>query len=707
MSDGVLAFAWPAARVGEAMLALCRAAKLGPNEAATLPHLDLASAGDRQSIGAIVEGLAELLRVEAEPVDAPYREVEPLLRGSGPALLLLPGDAPCRMLVLLGHRGEQLLVLTPEQGERRVPLAAVRAALCAPIEAPLAASVDRLLDAARVPPARRVEARAAMMRERLGPARIGGAWMLRRCPGAPLRDELHAARFGPRLVGLAAARVTEYGLGLLTWWTVGEGALSGRLDPGYLLAAGLLLLSQVPFRTLAASIQGRMAIDAGAILKRRLLAGALSLAPEEVRGEGAGALLGRVIESDAVESLSLGAGFEGLTALIELCVATLLLALGAGGGLSLSLLALWVALVIATQLHAYRRRRRWTEARVSMTRDLVERLVGHRTRAAQQPPERWHDGEDAAATRYLDLSRAMDGASLVPSSLLPRAFLVAGVAALAPSFVSGSASTASLALGLGATLLAYRAIARLSGGASSLAGAAIAWEKVQPLFDAAARTEPASDPLLGLASRVSVATLVDARELSFRYKPAGRKVLDHLSLQIAPGDRLLLEGSSGGGKSTLGALLAGLRAPSSGILLLAGLDRPTLGGAGFRRFVASAPQFHENHVLSGTFSFNLLMGRAWPPSPGDLQEALAICEELDLGPLLERMPAGLEQMVGETGWQLSHGEKSRLYIARALLQRAELVILDESFGALDPQTLERALRCVLACARTLLVIAHP
>jgi ATP-binding cassette subfamily B protein len=71
------------------------------------------------------------------------------------------------------------------------------------------------------------------------------------------------------------------------------------------------------------------------------------------------------------------------------------------------------------------------------------------------------------------------------------------------------------------------------------------------------------------------------------------------------------------------------------------------------------------------------------------------------------MPAGLQQMVGESGWQLSHGERSRLYIARALLQQADLLILDESFGALDPGNLQRALRCVLQRAPTLLVIAHP
>ncbi len=101
------------------------------------------------------------------------------------------------------------------------------------------------------------------------------------------------------------------------------------------------------------------------------------------------------------------------------------------------------------------------------------------------------------------------------------------------------------------------------------------------------------------------------------------------------------------------------------------------------------------------------MGRHGPPRPGDMEGAEAICRELGLGELLERMPAGLLQMVGESGWQLSHGERSRLYIARALLQNTDLVILDESFAALDPETLSQAMQCVLRRAATLLVIAHP
>src|SRR5262249_60533434 len=94
-------------------------------------------------------------------------------------------------------------------------------------------------------------------------------------------------------------------------------------------------------------------------------------------------------------------------------------------------------------------------------------------------------------------------------------------------------------------------------------------------------------------------------------------------------------------------------------------NRFAMGLDGIRRWAVLAPQFQETFVLAETFAFNLLMGRGWPPGPGDMEEAEVLCRELGLGPLLDRMPAGLLQMVGESGWQLSHGERSRLFLARA------------------------------------------
>jgi ATP-binding cassette subfamily B protein len=490
-------------------------------------------------------------------------------------------------------------------------------------------------------------------------------------------------------------------------------ALRGRLDRGWLLAWALLLLTLVPFRCIATGTQGLLAIGAGGLLKQRLLHGALRLEPEEIRHQGAGQLLGRVIESEAIESLALSGGLLGLAAGIELVLAAAVLGVGAGGGLHAFLLLGWVGLTVLTGVRYFRYRRRWTEERLGMTHDLVERMVGHRTRLAQEVRERWHDGEDQALDAYVERSRAMDSRAALLVALVPRGWLVLGLLGLAPAFVSGHGSPAALAVGLGGILLAYQALKKLATSLSHLAGAAIAWEQAAPLFYAAARPEVRGSPALAFASGPRVDGSLDERpllvahDLIFRYRDRGEPVLRGLSLQVFGGDRLLLEGPSGSGKSTLASLLIGLRLPQSGLLLLNGLDRPTLGAQGWRQRVVAAPQFHENHVLTGTLAFNLLMGRHWPPTLAEVQEAEALCHELGLGALLQRMPAGLLQMVGESGWQLSHGEQSRLYVARALLQGADLIILDESFAALDPETLRRVLCCVLTRASTLLVIAHP
>ena len=185
------------------------------------------------------------------------------------------------------------------------------------------------------------------------------------------------------------------------------------------------------------------------------------------------------------------------------------------------------------------------------------------------------------------------------------------------------------------------------------------------------------------------------------------KAIRGVSLQVGARDRVLLQGPSGGGKSTLGTLLSACRTPESGLLLLGGLDPATLGHAEWRRRVVFVPQFHENHVLMGSFAFNALMGRGWPPTGQDLRDAERVCRGLGLGPVLDRMPGGIFQVVGETGWQLSHGERSRLFVARAVLQRPDVLILDESFAALDPETLRSTLEYLFESDAALVAIAHP
>jgi ATP-binding cassette subfamily B protein len=451
-----------------------------------------------------------------------------------------------------------------------------------------------------------------------------------------------------------------------------------------------------------------LAIDVGGLLKQRLLAGALCLDPEDIRHQGAGQLLGRVMESEAVESLAIGTGLLGFISVVELGMAALVLGAGARGGEHALWLLGWVVISGAVAWLYHRRRRGWTRARIEMTHDLIERIVGHRTRLAQERRDRWHEGEDQSIERYFHASKDLDRAQILLTTLIPRGWLLLGILTLAPTVFTGMGSSAALAVSMGGVLIAHRALRTLSAGFSQLSGALIAWEQIRPLYEAAAREEIV--PPAGFSSKPdakSEPVLLEAHRIVYHYPSRAEASLQGLDLRICPGDRVLVEGPSGSGKSTLASMLAGLRVPRQGLLLLGGLDRPTLGVEGWRRRVVMAPQFHENHVLTGTFGFNLLMGRRWPPRPGDLEEAEAICRELGLGEVLDRMPSGFRQTIGETGWQLSHGEKSRLYIARALLQGADLVLLDESFAALDPETLRRAMSCVLARGNTLLVIAHP
>jgi ATP-binding cassette subfamily B protein len=398
---------------------------------------------------------------------------------------------------------------------------------------------------------------------------------------------------------------------------------------------------------------------------------------------------------------------------IELSMAVILLGLVPGSGLLLGVLLDWGGLTALIGWRVLRQRQAWTAARLSLTHDLVERLVGHRTRLAQEAQAHWYDGEDQAVAHYLALARRMDQTTTVLLALVPRGWMLLGMLGVTPALLTGATTPATLAVQLGGVFLAATAYKKLATGIWHLAGAVIAWQHVAPLVSAAARSDLATAPSLLPVPAASpgvpgtTAPVLEAHDLVFHYRARSAPVLHGCSLRLWPGERLLLEGPSGGGKSTLATLLLGVRQPDAGLVLLGGLDRHTLGTAGWRRRLVAAPQFHDNHVFSGTVAFNLLLGRRWPPLPADLAHAETLCRALGLGALLDRMPAGLLQMVGDTGWQLSQGERSRFYIARTLLHGADCLILDESFAALDPETLQQVMQCVLERAPTLVVIAHP
>ncbi len=713
MTQPLIDLGWPAARLGEALEALALQSGLGAGGAAAPAPVAPRSAAAEEQLGPWIEAAARWLGCEAEAVQTPYGEVEDLVAAAAPALVRLPGPGTPVFLALFAGKRGRVAILTPERRVVRRPAAEIRAALCREVEGPIAGEVEQFLAEAGLRGRRRPWVRRVLFRQLLVNTRVGGCWLLRPAGAAGLGSQARETRLPRLLFILLCAHAAGYGLWVLSWWLLGSLSLHGRLAPSWLAAWMLLLATLIPCRLAATVAGGLLSIHGGSVLKRRLLVGALKLEPDEVRHLGVGRLLGRVIESEVLETMALTGGFLGLTAVLELGLAAVVLGAGAGSGLHVALLG---GTVLATGLLALgylRRRRCWTEERVDLTNDLVERMVGHRTRLAQQPRGQWNAGEDQALERYFRASASLDRLGVALQVLVPRGWFLVALLGLAPVFVGGASVTA-LAVSVGGIVLAYRALRGLGEGLDRLTAAWIAWQRIGPLWRAARRPEPIGQPRFAGASvpgeprgRRSGQPLLDVHDLVFRYRDRGEAILQGASLRVHAGDRLLLEGPSGGGKSTLAALLAGGRVPEAGLLLCNGLDRETLGAEGWRRRVVLAPQYHENHVLMGTFAFNVLLGRGWPPRPNDLEEAERVCRALDLGPLLDRMPAGMQQVVGETGWQLSHGEKSRLYIARAILQGGEVLLLDESFAALDPPTLRRTLAFVLEKAPTVLVIAHP
>jgi ATP-binding cassette subfamily B protein len=515
---------------------------------------------------------------------------------------------------------------------------------------------------------------------------------------APL-DRLRVATISRTAVGFIAAHLAQYVLWLASWIILGRVAIEDRFNQAWFWAWAFVLFAIIPFRLLATWLQGLISVDMGGFLKAKLLCGVLKLNPDELRSCGLGSFLSYVLEAEVIETLAFTSGMGGLLAAMELIVAASIL------GRYAMVLLLWLLLAAMGAGILLFRYRRWTETRLKMTERIVEFMVGHRTRLAQQSLQ-GREEEAESFDDYESCSRRLDRVSAVISAVVSRGWLCLGIASLVPSFALGKRLSPKTAIALGGVLLAYGAFKRLSGALYELVAASVAWKRTSPLFCAAARSVDIGQcrqVIMGKASN----NLIEAEGLSFRYAGSSNAVLKDLYLRIKSGERILLEGKSGDGKSTLASILAGLRQPQSGSLRANGVDLHTLGPADWCKCVAAAPQFHENYILTAPLAFNLLMGRGWPPDRASLEEAETVCRELGLGDLLDRMPAGLYQMVGEGGWQLSHGERSRIYIARALLQRAELVILDENFAALDPDTLHTALACVLNRAKTLMVIVHP
>ena len=211
-------------------------------------------------------------------------------------------------------------------------------------------------------------------------------------------------------------------------------------------------------------------------------------------------------------------------------------------------------------------------------------------------------------------------------------------------------------------------------------------------FDAVRFSYPSAD-------KVSLASLEEVAALDTR---GGVEVLHDVSFTVGAGQMVALVGTSGAGKSTIAQLLPRLYDVDSGAVRLAGVDVRELTSDSIRGALGLVTQ--DGHLFHESVRDNLLL--ACPEATDD--DLWSALRRARLGELVTALPDGLDTIVGERGYRLSGGERQRLTIARLLLARPRVVILDEATAHLD-STSEAAVQAALAEAlegRTAIVIAH-
>jgi len=371
----------------------------------------------------------------------------------------------------------------------------------------------------------------------------------------------------------------------------------------------------------------------------------------------------------------------------------------------LALVALTVSPVLFVLTRAYRRglrsRSRQAKQLESEALSAVQEVLGSlRVVQAFSQEER---EQQRVERRYAEGMRARLGIAWTEGGLglllgLTMALGTAAVLVLGVRNVQAGALTLGGLLQvmayLGALYAPLKTISRkVAGVQSHLAGA----ERVFAVLDERPDVEERADALPLRRARGAIAF----EDVRFAHDD-GREALRGVSFAIAPGRRVGLAGATGAGKTTLAGLLLRFHDPTSGRVLLDGIDLRDLRLADLRRQFAIVPQ--EPLLFSTSIEENIAYARP----EATRQEVVAAARAANAHAFIEVLPDGYRTAVGERGMRLSGGERQRIALARAFLKDAPLLVLDEPTSALDARTESDVLEALdrLMRDRTTLVVAH-
>ncbi|MFQ5808576.1 MAG: ABC transporter ATP-binding protein, partial [Armatimonadota bacterium] len=278
-------------------------------------------------------------------------------------------------------------------------------------------------------------------------------------------------------------------------------------------------------------------------------------------------------------------------------------------------------------------------------------------------------------------------------------FLAFGVAAwfLADRMYSGPLTPGAFATFLLLMMLVGRNCRELARLNADWQAVQVALSRIQGVLDGPVATPdpPDAEPLPPVRGHIAL------QDVCFEYEP-GDVVLDHVNLEIKPGEVVALVGPSGSGKSTIAALISRLHVAQSGRVTIDGHDVTTVTAASLRAQMAVVPQ--DTILFAGTVRDNILFGN---PEASEV-ELIAAAQTAYAHDFISALPNGYDTLIGERGVKLSGGQRQRLAIARALIRSPKMLILDEATSSLDAKA-EREIRQAVSTLikdRTTLIIAH-
>jgi subfamily B ATP-binding cassette protein MsbA len=439
-------------------------------------------------------------------------------------------------------------------------------------------------------------------------------------------------------------------------------------------------------------------------LRRELFAKIMSLPTQTYHEQSAGKFISRLLYdvgnvSEAATTVLVTLVRESLTAMALIAYLLYL-----DWKLTLTTLAVGPLFALIVKLFSQRIRAASHKSMLSIrlvSHSIEETVTAHKVikifGGQAQQTERFH--QDTERFRRAMMREAIPASALTPMTHIAASAAVALITWLALSQASTNtgASAGDFVSFITAMLLLIAPIKQLTAVNTTLQRGLAASESIFSLLDTPGEEDPGTQVLPRARGEI------EFERVSFHYPGADRVALEDISFRIEAGQTVALVGASGGGKTTISALIPRFYRVTSGRIRIDGIDINELQLASLRHNIALVSQ--DIVLFNDTLEANIAFGSRGTCSREDV---IAAAKAANAWEFISQLPDGLDTPVGENGAKLSGGQRQRIAIARAILKNAPILILDEATSALDTES-ERQVQAALTALmkdRTTLVIAH-